>query len=527
MLLLSFLGPAARCEWGLTSAQEASLSAAVFGGMMFGAYAWGALSDAAGRRTAFFIPAVFTFVAGALSAAAPSFPALLAARCAVGIGLGGAPVAYTLFMEFAPSPSRGLALVAVQAFWTVGSVAEAGLAWAVLGTLGWRWLVALSSLPLLLLACLIPWVPESPFYLAAAGRTADAAAVLEKLAARNGARLPPGRLVAAHPHPPPAVALVPDSAGGGGGGAAPPPPGGCAPSVRARAASLAHGAAAAGARVAELGHPTVRRNAGVLFVLWLVNALSYYSLVLLSTSTREDGGAGGGGSGSGLKPGLCGDRGRLHYSTRDMVAIFVDACAELPGLVAAAVAIDWAGRRVTLGASLAVLASATTALAATAAGSNAGEAALFVARGAAMASYTSLYIATPELFPTRVRSLALGLCSALSRIGALASPALAVSAVRAGHTAAAEGALAGAAALAAACVCGLKAETAGVKLPEEETDVGGALSPAEVRLRRASLALRGAASAPLPALNRLSIAVRHSLERRRGGESPVRGGGGV
>ena len=530
MMLLSFLGPAARCEWGLSSAQEAALSATVFGGMMVGAAAWGALSDAAGRRAAFFAPAIFTFVAGILSAAATSFPALLAARGAVGFGLGGAPVAFALFMEFAPSPSRGLALVAVQAFWTVGSVAEAGLAWAVLGTLGWRWLVALSSLPLLLLACLIPFVPESPFFLVAAGRTDEAAAVLARLAKANRASLPPGRLVvAAHAPATAGPARVPDPTCATAAAGVPPLPGGggCTPRLRERASSLAAAVAAAGARAAELAHPSVRRNTAVLGVLWTVNALAYYSLVLLSTSTRE---GGGGGTAGGLKPGLCQPGGRLNYSTRDMAAIFIDACAELPGLLAAAAAIDWVGRRVTLGCALSVLAAATAALAATASGSTGGDAALFVARGAAMASYTALYIATPELYPTRVRSLALGLNSALSRVGALVSPALAVSAVRAGHTSAAEGALAGAAFIAALCVCGLKAETAGVQLPEEEADVGGAISPAEVRLRRASAVLTGAASAPLPALNRLSVAMRHSLDRavggspmRRRGESPVRG----
>ena len=36
----------------------------------------------------------------------------------------------------------------LQAFWTLGSCLEAGLAWLVLNSMGWRWLVALSSIPL-------------------------------------------------------------------------------------------------------------------------------------------------------------------------------------------------------------------------------------------------------------------------------------------------------------------------------------------------------------------------------------------
>ena len=42
MMLLSFLGPSARCEWGITPQQEGRLTSAVFVGMLFGAPAWGA-----------------------------------------------------------------------------------------------------------------------------------------------------------------------------------------------------------------------------------------------------------------------------------------------------------------------------------------------------------------------------------------------------------------------------------------------------------------------------------------------------
>lgn len=47
---------------------------------------------------------------------------------------------------------------------------EALLAWAVLPSLGWRWLLALSALPLLALLGLYPLVPESAHWLVAKGR---------------------------------------------------------------------------------------------------------------------------------------------------------------------------------------------------------------------------------------------------------------------------------------------------------------------------------------------------------------------
>lgn len=58
-------------------------------------------------------------------------------RALVGLGLGGVPVAFNLFLEFLPSVGRGRYLVLFETFWAVGAVVEAGLAWAVFEPLGW------------------------------------------------------------------------------------------------------------------------------------------------------------------------------------------------------------------------------------------------------------------------------------------------------------------------------------------------------------------------------------------------------
>lgn len=71
----------------------------------------------------------------------------------------------------------------------------------------------------------------------------------------------------------------------------------------------------------------------------------------------------------------------------------------------------------TLGGFLVLLAAATAGLAGAASSAAGTAAALFIARSAAMGSYTALYIYTPEAYPTRVRSIALGLNSSLARIG--------------------------------------------------------------------------------------------------------------
>ena len=62
-----------KCLWDITPAQESLITSIVFCGTMIGAYSWGVLSDAKGRRAGFFATAIFTFVFGVLSAASPNY----------------------------------------------------------------------------------------------------------------------------------------------------------------------------------------------------------------------------------------------------------------------------------------------------------------------------------------------------------------------------------------------------------------------------------------------------------------------
>lgn len=50
IMLLSFVGPSVRTEWGISDKQESLISSVVFAGMMIGAFTWGYVSDNYGRR---------------------------------------------------------------------------------------------------------------------------------------------------------------------------------------------------------------------------------------------------------------------------------------------------------------------------------------------------------------------------------------------------------------------------------------------------------------------------------------------
>jgi MFS transporter, putative metabolite:H+ symporter len=195
VLLVSFAMPSMAAEWSLSKAQTGLLATAIFIGMLAGALFWGRLADRVGRRVCFMLTIAFYSLFGALSALSPSFGIFLALRILTGFGVGGAlPVDYGMFSEYLPPENRGRRLVFLEAFWALGSILAAGIAWLIVPSFGWRWMFAFSALPGFILLAARRGVPESPRFLFSRGRSAEARAVLERVAAVNGTALPEGEL---------------------------------------------------------------------------------------------------------------------------------------------------------------------------------------------------------------------------------------------------------------------------------------------------------------------------------------------
>ena len=71
-------------------------------------------------------------------------------------------------------------------YWALGALFLALLAWMVMPTLGWRYLVGLSTLPLALFVILSPkLLPESPLYLSSIGQKEKVLVELQKVADIN------------------------------------------------------------------------------------------------------------------------------------------------------------------------------------------------------------------------------------------------------------------------------------------------------------------------------------------------------
>ncbi|XP_036963068.1 synaptic vesicle glycoprotein 2C isoform X1 [Acanthopagrus latus] len=188
ILCVSFLLPTARCDLSLSSSDMGLLTASIFLGMMVGGYLWGYLADQRGRCRVLVVSLTINGVFGGLASLAPWFWLFLLMRFISGIGVGGSiPVIFSYFSEFMPRLRRGAMISALATFWMAGNILAAGLAWMViprtwihfsLGSLNlqsWRVFVMLCSVPSLTSALIFRLLmPESPKFLMEAGREKEA-----------------------------------------------------------------------------------------------------------------------------------------------------------------------------------------------------------------------------------------------------------------------------------------------------------------------------------------------------------------
>jgi putative MFS transporter len=206
VFLIAFALPGFKEDFNLSSGQAGLVVSSTFLGMLIGAWFWGTLSDRIGRRTGFQITIAIFAIFGLLSAFAPNAYWLAFLRMMTGFGLGGAlPLDFSLFAEYLPRKNRGRWLVLLESFWGVGTLAAAGLAWILVPTLGWRYLLATSAVAALFVLWVRMRVPESPRWLMTQGREPEARAILNQVARENGAATIDEPLTI----PPPAPAVGP------------------------------------------------------------------------------------------------------------------------------------------------------------------------------------------------------------------------------------------------------------------------------------------------------------------------------
>jgi putative MFS transporter len=153
-------------------------------GMVVGSFVWGFLGDRIGRRASILLAGVM-FIGTSICGAMPTFSGNLLMCFLMGAAVGGMlPTAFALLAETIPARHRSWLMVLIG-----GDVAGAyALTSFLASTLephySWRilWLIGLPSGLLMIL--LNRWIPESPRFLLATGRDAEAEAVMRRFGAQ-------------------------------------------------------------------------------------------------------------------------------------------------------------------------------------------------------------------------------------------------------------------------------------------------------------------------------------------------------
>ena len=179
-----------RDAFHLSTWMQEVLVIAVLIGVMIGALIGGTVADRVGRRKTLVWGAILFIAGSILAPLSPNVYVLFVARTLLGIAVGFTSVTAPVYVsELAPPQSRGM-LIGLYQFALTSGIALADLVgyWFA-ASHGWRWMFAFGLLPALLFLFMVLTVPESPRWLFAQNRLAEAELVLKSYTDEAGARL--------------------------------------------------------------------------------------------------------------------------------------------------------------------------------------------------------------------------------------------------------------------------------------------------------------------------------------------------
>ena len=180
-MIIVYTSPLIASDFGLDTIAVGNLIGAMFIGMLLGSLAWGKVAERIGRKRAIILSLATYGVISLASAFAPDYVTLYSLRLLSGVAaVGMMVVTFAHFQELLPLRYRGALSVYLAAGWPVGMLLALGatvwlLPW------GWRAIIVLSSMGSLWALVVAYWVPESPYWLAGAGKQTQARAVIARL----------------------------------------------------------------------------------------------------------------------------------------------------------------------------------------------------------------------------------------------------------------------------------------------------------------------------------------------------------
>ena len=368
--MIAFILPAVSSLWGLTNQQTGLLASSAMIGYLFGAFLAGTLGDLTGRRAVMMHALAIYCLATLVAAFAPSWQFLFTWRVIASFGTGAESAIIAPFLaEFVQRKYRGRFVGSLSGFFSFGFVFAALLGYFVVPRWhdGWRIVQIVTACPILMLLWWRRSLPESPRWLIDRGRSAQAAAEVQKIEARL--------------RPEETARLAPLD------------------TVEVSAGTPAHGGSFA-KNLAALWSAPMARTTAMLWVLWIAITFSYYGFFTWIPTLL-------------VKQGMTVTR-SFGYS----IIIYL---AQIPGYYSAAFVSEKLDRKWTIvaymllgGVSAYLMSDARTDVAITLA----GFALSFFMNG----TYAGIYAYTPELYPTTFRATGMGVASAFGRIGGLSAP---------------------------------------------------------------------------------------------------------
>ncbi|BAD77181.1 MFS transporter [Geobacillus thermoleovorans] len=185
MMIIILCSASIGTEFKLSGTQIGSLIGSIFLGMIPGCLIWGKLIDKFGRKKAMIYSLISYGIISLISAFSTDYGMLWWMRFLSGIGLAGLMVAtFPYFEELLPVKVRGKATVYLASGWPVGYLLAIGITY-LLGDMGWRWVIGISSIAGLWFLVVATFVPESPYWLAGRDRQKEAKEVIRRLSANR------------------------------------------------------------------------------------------------------------------------------------------------------------------------------------------------------------------------------------------------------------------------------------------------------------------------------------------------------
>ncbi|KAJ3664453.1 hypothetical protein Zmor_000016 [Zophobas morio] len=198
-MCMMFITPAAQCDLDLTLSEKGFLSSVSFIGVVASSYMWGYLADTRGRKRVLVVSLAISSITTMICSIIPWDWLFIILRFINGFFIGGASsVVYAYAGEFHDNHYRPKVISWMSTFVAFGNMYLPGLAWLVLpqewqfpvsiidiNFRPWRLLLILYTLPCLMCALFMYYLPESPKYLISQGRKKEALDVLRKMYVTN------------------------------------------------------------------------------------------------------------------------------------------------------------------------------------------------------------------------------------------------------------------------------------------------------------------------------------------------------